>query len=237
MKASTKIIVLVLTLGMCWSAGAQLRIIPKEIRDSVVAPHLSRDSSLLSFETMRIEASPMNEDDAPAQFCYRFRNVGKKVLKIRLTTTCSCLSAVCDKAEVLPEDMAVITVRYNPKGHVGRFERRIFVYTDEGTAPTAVLNLSVTVESGTGLSSTYPVQMGLIRLRRDAVTFVRGVKAGEKIRFINLSGAPLNLKCDSFFLPECLALSTRPEVVQDGEEGRLLFPMIPPKEGRGKRCL
>ena len=210
------------------TADAQLRMVSREKLQEVANPALSADSASLSFEQKHIIAEPMNEDDAPRTFVYRFTNVGKETLAIkRLVSTCSCASAVCPVKEVAPGASAEISVIYNPEGHPGRFERKVFVYTQEGNAPAAVLKLSVEVATGADLSQEWPVQMGSIRLRRSEVAFSAGAKGVERLRFINLSGRPLALQCEESFLPECLSFRTEPEVVEDGAEGVIVISYDP----------
>ena len=214
------------------TADAQLRMVSKEKLQEVANPALSADSASLSFEQKHIIAEPMNEDDAPTSFAYRFTNVGKETVAIkRLVSTCSCASAVCPVKEVAPGASAEISVTYNPKGHPGKFERKIFVYTQDGNAPAAVLKLSVEVATGADLSQEWPAQMGSIRLRRSEVAFSSGAKGVEQLRFINLSGRALTLQCEENFLPECLSFRTEPEVVEDGAEGVIVISYDPSLPG------
>lgn len=212
-------------------ADAQIRIIPKEKVEAVSSPRLSRDSSALCFETKHVIAEPMNEDDEPMTFCYGFRNVSERNVNIsRLVSTCSCASASVDKMMVAPGESAVISVKYSPKGHPGKFERKVFVYTGD-EEPSAVLKLTVDVENGGELSDEWPVQMGRIRLRRSEVTFRRGERSVEKLRFINVSDYPVSLKCDTDFLPGCISFRTEPETVGSGMEGEVVLSYDPDKNG------
>jgi hypothetical protein len=232
MKAYGIILALSAALVSTIAADAQIRMVPRDKVEAVANPRLSPDSGLLRFDTMHIVAGTMNEDDAPSTFIFGFENVGDKTIHIdRLVTTCSCASASADKREVKPGEKAHIALRYNPKGHPGRFERKVFVYTSGGNDPAAVLRLTVDVAEGSDLSGLWPVQMGLIRLRRSSVEFAQGQKAVEKLRFINLSGKPLKLECEEIFLPECLEFSTVPETVQDGQEGEAVITYDPSKSG------
>lgn len=217
-----------LLLGVSVCAKAQMKILPREKIDNVANPRLSLDSAAFRFDTRHIVAEPMTEDDAPSTYIFKFENAGDRTLNIdRLVSTCSCASASIDKKEVKPGERAEITVRYNPKGHPGRFERRIFVYASGVNDPAAVLKLTVNVENGKDLSGVWPVQMGPIRLRRSSVEFVRGRKAVEKLRFINLSGKPLKLQCEETFLPECLDFAA--DMVEDGQEGEIVISYDPSK--------
>ena len=234
MRTGRIILTFFLILGVSFCAEAQMKILPREKIDNVANPRLSPDSAALNFDTRHIIAEPMNEDDAPSAYIFRFENAGDRVLHIdRLVSTCSCASASIDKREVKPGESAEITVRYNPKGHPGRFERRVFVYTWGGQDPAAVLKLTVDVENGKDLSGIWPVQMGPIRLRRSSVEFVRGEKAVEKLRFINLSGKSLKLQCEESFLPDCLKFAS--EVVEDGKEGEIVISYDPSEPGAGEK--
>ena len=197
---------------------------------AVASPKLSPDSASLDFDVRHIVAPNMSEDDASAEFSYTFRNVGSGTLRIRaLRTTCSCASAVCDRTEVRPGETAVISVRYNPKGHPGKFERRIFLYTQEGNSPAAILKLSVDVKDSEDFSTLYRFRKGSVRLRRDKVNFTAGRRGVERIPFVNLSGKELKLECDMDMLPSCLGFSTQPQVLKDRQEGEIIIEFDPQK--------
>ena len=204
----------VLALGAKPQASAQLKLVSQEKLKSVNSPELSKDSSSLNFVTRHIVAERMSEDDAPRTYRFEFTNVGRGKLEVkRLVATCSCVQAICLKREVAPGETAEISVTYNPKGHPGKFERKIFVYTQDGDVPAAVLRLSVDVENSLDLSGQYPISMGKISLRRKVVKFRKGEDAVEKLRFVNMSGRVLRFDCDRAFLPECIkfyAPPTRP---------------------------
>jgi hypothetical protein len=130
---------------------------------------------------------------------------------------------------VAPGASAEISVRYYPKGHPGRFERKVFVYTQEGNDPAAVLRLSVDVAGGSDHSVQWPVQMGGIRLRQGEIRFIQGQKAVETISFINLTGKTLKLECETMFLPQCFTFSSDP--VESGAEGVIKVTYDPAKPG------
>ena len=216
--------------AMAYDASAQIRIISRERVEEVSNPRLSADSASVVFDVMHIIAGPMNEDDAPKNFVYTLKNVGKETLEIvRLVSTCSCATATCPVRHVAPGESAQINVRYNPKGHPGRFERKIFVYTQEGNNPAAVLKLTVDVANGSDHAVLWPVQMGGIRLRTTEVTFDKDKKSVETVSFINLTGKTLKLDCETMFLPECLTFFS--EAVENGCEGTMQIAYDPTKPG------
>lgn len=230
MKGLRLISVLFLGLAALVTASAQIKIIPREQLEASANPRHSADSAWLQFDSKTIIAEPMKDNDAPRVFRYSMKNTGPEAVQImRLTTTCSCAMAVCDRKVVKPGETAVISVTYDPKGHPGRFERRIFVYTQEGMSPAAILKLAVTVGRSDRFADLYKYEMGSIRLRRPGVTFRSAAKAVERIPFVNVSGAPLKLQCDKAMLPDCLGFSVEPELLEDGEEGEIIISFDPDK--------
>lgn len=226
------VVMSVMMAGSQCIASAQLRLVSPEKLQAVNNPRLSLDSSSLKFETMTIEAERMNEDDAPKTFVYRFANIGEDTLIIRrIVSSCSCAQATCIVPKLAPGAHSEISVRYNPKGHPGKFERKVFVYTQEGSEPAAILTLKVDVLKGADLAADWPVQMGPIRLRNDEVTIVEGVKTIERLSYINLSGKSLRLECEKTFLPECLTVVSDPATVSDREEGQIVISYDPTKSG------
>lgn len=217
------------------AAFSQMKLVPRERLMAVAQPRLASDSSSFAFDARTVVSDQMNEDDAPHLFSFRFVNAGNHRLDIsRVTTTCACMTVRSYPESVIPGSSASIEVVYDPKGHPGSFERKVFVYTAGNDLPSAVLKVSAHVHAGKDLSGTYPVQKGNIRMRRDQVEFQKGVKAVEKIRFVNLSGKPLRLQYEEMFLPESMGFETRPAVLQDGQEGEMVITYSPKGEGDEK---
>lgn len=210
----------------------QIRIVPREQIEAVASPTLAADSASLHFDVRYIKAEKLNESDAPETFSFGFVNIGDEPLRItRLVTTCSCASATSSAQIVQPGHSAEINVCYNPKGHPGRFERRVFVYTNDNEAPSAVLRLAVEVESGAGLSGKWPVQMGKIRLLSKEVYMTKSEVCVRKVRFVNVSSSPVKVECEKMFLPDCIVFETSPQMVPPGKEGEIVLTYSPPSDG------
>ena len=212
---------------------AQMVIIPREKLEAMNNPKLTAASIAMKFETMYIKAEPMCEDDGVQTFTYPFENVSKDTLQIRnMVTACSCMTAICPQMTVAPGETSEIIVKYNPKGHPGRFERRIMVYADQDQDPTVILRLYVEVERGGDLSGLYPIAMGNIRVRRNEVKFHSGRKAVEKCPFVNVSEKEFTMTCEAPLLPACLSVRTEPEVLRPGQEGEIIITYNPEKGGQ-----
>ena len=214
------------------TAHAQIVIVPREKLEAMHNPKLTAAALAMKFETMCIQANPMGEDDGVQTFTYPFTNVGEDTLTVRnLVSGCTCLSAFCPKMTVAPSESSEIILKYNPKGHPGRFERKVMVYADQDTEPTAILRLQVEVDRGADLSGLYPIAMGNIRVRRNEITFRAGQKSVERCPFVNVSGKVFTLTCETPLLPPCLSVRTEPENLQPGQEGEIIITYSPEKGG------
>ena len=214
------------------AAQAQIVIVPREKLQAMSNPKLTASALAMKFETMYIKADPMGEDDGVQNFTYPFKNIGEDTLKIRRTVaTCSCMTVVTPKMTLAPGESSEIVVKYNPKGHPGRFERRVLVYAGQDEEPTAILRLYVEVDRGEDFSGLYPIAMGNIRVRRNEVSFHSGRKAVERCPFVNVSGKVFTLTCDTPLLPACLSVRTEPQVLQPGQEGEIVISYDPEKGG------
>ncbi len=173
----------------------------------------------LSFSGTRIEAGEISEDEKPV-YEYEFMNIGKRAVNImKISTTCgSCLKAESDRKTVNPGEKGKITVSYFPKGHPGKFERRIFIFTDAvSSVPAAVLELAVSVKMGDDLTPYYPINMGSIRMKTDGITFRKGRREGICLEYLDMTGRDFKPKVTGEFLPPYLKVTvTSPsELAQD----------------------
>ena len=140
------IISLLSLLGCCQSAFAQMKLVPREKLDSIASPALAPDSATFVCEDMTLDAGTVKESSEPLMYEYDFTNTGgTAVTVVHLAPSCSCMTATCQKRTVAPGEKTKICLTYSPKGHVGGFTYRVFVYTDDNRQPTAILKLSVNV--------------------------------------------------------------------------------------------
>ena len=218
---------------MSVAAQAQIVIVPREKLEAMNNPKLTASALAMKFETMCIQANPMGEDDGIQTFTYPFTNVGEDTLKVRnLISGCTCMTTLCPKMIVAPGESSEIIVKYNPKGHPGRFERKVMVYADHDKEPTAILRLQVEVDRGGEMSGLYPIAMGNIRVRRNEVAFQSGRKGVERCPFVNVSGKDFSLVCETPLLPVCLSVRTEPQTLQPGQEGEIIITYNPEKGGQ-----
>lgn len=225
---------LILYLCLISNMQAQIQVLSRAELENVENPSLSEDTANLKFKVERIVADDMTEDGGIKSFSYTFKNIGTDTVYVdRLVTSCSCAVATYAQKSVAPGEEGEIIVKYNPKGHPGRFERKIFVYTGGYKSPAAILRLKVNVEVGAAISGTYQYPMGKLRFRRTEITFRRGEKEVEKCACVNVSDAPVKVTCNRYLLSSALKFTAQPEILQPGQEGVIVVEYDPSvKEGR-----
>ena len=138
---------ILLAVAMVWAQNsmAQIKILPKERIDSIANPPLAPNAGNVIFEQDMIIAEFASGDTASRTFEYGFVNKGTRPLVIsRLVSTCSCAKAEYDKRVIKPGERGVVRLTYSPEGRLGKNLRRVFVYTDENTQPSAILRLEAT---------------------------------------------------------------------------------------------
>lgn len=210
------------------TSAAQIRTVPKELLDSIANPVEAERSSLMKFDTKRIVTGEIGEDDIPV-YDFRFVNRGDRPLEIRhITTSCGCVSAKCEERRIQPGDSGKISVTYYPKGHPGKFERRIFVYTDLSvTKPTAVLYLATTVRQGNDRNYLFPHQLGRIRMKVKELTFRSDMKDVVCLDFLNTGDRPVTPRIAEALLPAYIKAWCETPEVQPGREGEICIAFDP----------
>ena len=133
-------------LASCHGVSAQLKIVPKERLDSVACPPLSPDAAFLRLDRTTVLLGELSSDGPVSKVLLKISNSGDKDLKInRITTTCSCVSALSDRLVIKPGEITNLRVSFNPRGHIGFQKYRVHVYTDGNRNPSAILNLEAHV--------------------------------------------------------------------------------------------
>ncbi len=230
MRGRLAFCLLALCLVPLQQAVAQIRTVPKELLDSIANPAVAENSSLMEFDTRRIVAAGIGEDELPV-YSYDFVNRGDKPIVVnRITTSCGCAVAECASRVTGPGERGTISVTYHPKGHPGRFERRIFVYTNlSSERPTAVLSLDVTVRAGEDRSRWFPHQMGRIRMKVKEFAFRQDVKDVVCLAFLNAGDVPVTPVPDTAMLPSYLKAWCETPGVEPGKEGEICIAFDPDK--------
>ena len=203
-----------IVLAAATEAYAQIRVIDRSVLDSIANPPTApRAAETMRFAETAMSTGTISEDDAPSAYRYRFRNEGSEPLAItRITTSCGCTEALAEPKIVAAGGEGEIRVIYRPKGHAGRFTRKVFVYTQlSERQPTAVLTLNADVTAGSDTDGEYMHRMGALRLKRNSLTFSRGESGSESIEVWNAGDRELTIECRRQLLPECVKFECEPQ--------------------------
>ena len=220
---------------MSAALSAQIRIVPRERLEEVFSPQLSADSAALVFERTAVDAPSLKEDSAPVCIAFPLRNASERTVSItRMVSSCSCLRTDIPDPKLLPGEESVITAIYSPEGHPGKFERRIFVYTEASEDhPAAVLTVRAEVaESGNPLRE-YPFRCGSLLLARREVE-LSGRQETVSIRCFNPGSAPLRISAETAFVPFPVSVRVEPGQIEAGETGRIVMEIDPGEKARGE---
>ena len=213
---------------------AQIKIIPQQKLDSVInVPTVKGDN--ISFKGgATISFGSIDEDGGVWSSKVEWSNKSDKPLVITsIKTSCSCLQATSRREAVVSGGHSVVELRYNPKGHPGSVEQRVFVYTNlSASQPTAVLKVKGVVTPSLNHSKDYPRNRGELLLRRDTVEFSGDKPQTERIACMNNSSRAMRLKTDTLLSSRGLRLKTEPEVLAAGEEGDLVITYTPEPDSK-----
>lgn len=229
------IVILALLLILPYSVEAQIQIVPRAKIENLAEPVVSAESSSrMAFSQTSMGPLRINENDAPMIVEYEFENISDKPFSVlKVVTTCACVKPEGLPMVVQPGETAAVKVRYYPKGHPGKFERRMFVFTDfSGDSPAAVLKLNVETRAGGDLAGSYPVQKGYLRLTTDEISFSAGHKEEISVIGVNAGTKALRIGCDPGMTPACISFTSIPETVPPGETVELVFRYDPSKDTR-----
>lgn len=216
---------------LCGVASAQLRLISQQKLDSVANPRIVEGARMQFRGGEQVSFDTIGEDAGPWEQTVEWRNGGEQTLVVtRVTTSCSCLQATAAKGAVKSGASATLRLKYYPKGHPGKVEQRVFIYTNlSATTPSAVVTLRGEVLPSADRSADYPFSRGVLLLRRDTVILAGDKPQTERIACLNSGSRELRLEADEFS-SRGLMLRSEPAVLRAGEEGDLVITYTPEED-------
>lgn len=214
----------ILTIGLLSAAfisaeafGQSIRTISKEVLDSLANPVAMADSPM-RFEQTKTDIGTIGEDDAPSTYEFHWHNDGREPLVItEVKTGCGCAVAGYDRRPVKSGEEGVISITYHPKGHAGFFNRKIQVFTQLSSKPSAVLELSGRVSPSARPVHNYPHAIGELRLKQMQVRMDGSQRCVESIEVLNAGDKPLHVAAERKLLPDYLNVECRPATIAAAE--------------------
>lgn len=107
----------------------------------------------------------------PATAMFTIKNEGNKPLVIsNVTTSCGCTDAEWTKTPIAPGNSGKITSTFDAKT-LGRFQKSIGVYCNASARPIYLTLRGEVSADPKDYTLTHPVEIGAIRLNKDAIEF------------------------------------------------------------------
>ena len=215
------------------SATAQIRIIPREKRDSVANPQSLQSRDMLFTEGNSIDFGEIREDGGVQTKEVSWKNCGVQPITVtRITTSCGCVRCHYPHKVVENGHQSSIAITYAPEGHPGTMRHRIFIYTDRSTKmPTAILDIKGIVKASADRRGDYPHAIGSLLLRSRELRIDSSSSSVQTIRIACMNGSRESLtpKKDTLLSSECLTLTSEPTTLRAGEEGDIVIRYTPSK--------
>lgn len=224
----------VLALLVGSEALAQIKIIPKSKLDSVANPRTVVNAKMRFVDGNRFSVGTINEEADAWQHSVKWNNDRVEAIAITsVKSSCSCLKAeVVDKV-VKAGSIGEIKLTYNPKGHMGAFEQRVYIYTNlSQSVPTAVLYVEGRVVASASHASEYPYHRGMLRLRQDTLQVASGREQTLRVACFNAGMRAMRLREDTLLSSRGVTMRSEPEVLAGGAEGDLIITYRPTKEAK-----
>lgn len=174
----------------------------------------------IEWNKSRHDFGAFNESEGPQTATFTYRNVGDEPLVVTgARANCGCTTPQVSAEILQPGDTATLVVTYDPQGHAGRFEKRVYIDTNTEPARSTLVICGTSVGSPTTVSGRYPVEVGPLRLAHPAV-LLGNINRG-KIKSVYESA--YNASTDTLRpvvtdTPRWLSVKTVPEVVPPGEQ-------------------
>ncbi len=241
MTSRVRILRLLAICGLVWGATlstqelhAQIRTIPRSKLDSVSNPSVADGGSAMIFKKRSINAGTFKESDGVQQFSFEWSNAGTTPLVItKVVTNCSCTKISYSRQPVKAGEGSTLAISYDPKGRIGEFNRKVFVYTQlSSTNPTAILSFYGTTTGEVNTSAEFPVSAGPLMMSRKVVIFDKEkLQQSAIITCMNAASTPLKIDCDRNMLPPGFDFEISPTTLQPGEKGEIKISFNPKAAG------
>lgn len=136
--------------------------------------------------------------------------------------SCGCTTPEYPRTPILPGDTAIIDITYDAIGRPGRFNKKIYVYTD--TQRKTLTIKGVVVGAKNTLKSRYPIVAGALSLSDDHILIGELNRNRAKSVFLDAYNATTDTVTPLWIdIPEYINIISKPESVPPGEQVTFSF--------------
>jgi len=177
-------------------------------------PKIVFDKKIHNFGTIQ-------EEGGKVSCSFSFVNQGGEPLVInRVNATCGCTTPAWTRKPVQPGGKGFVRATFDPRRRPGNFNKSVIVHTNASNG-TVLLRIQGKVQRRERtIQEKFPRQMGSLRLKSHHLAFAR-IKhtqvQRDSLAIVNTSDQPMRINFER--VPKHITLTTRPEVLQPGEQG------------------
>lgn len=174
----------------------------------------------IAFDTTQYDFGEILEVDGPVSHDFMFTNNGTLPLVIsKVQPSCGCTTPEWTKEPIVPMNIGLIKVTYNPKNRPGPFSKTISVYSNAET-PTVVLHIKGNVLRNEAVKEEYKYSMGDLKIKNIHAAFGSIIKGEVETKTVDFSSSytePVTISFD--FVPEHIKIKAVPERINPGQKG------------------
>lgn len=140
------------------------------------------------------------------------------IVVVNARANCGCTTPKYPLEAIAPGDTLKVSVAYDASGRPGRFEKRIYVNTSDGTSSTLRVRGTV-IGAQNSLEGRYPVKATAARLSTTVLPFgevLKGKIGAADIRGYNTTGDTIYPGVEN--VPSYIDIRIRPQAVPPGEQ-------------------
>ena len=162
----------------------------------------------------------INENDGDAECVMQLINVGDEPLVIvKARASCGCTTPKYSTKPIAPGDTLDITVAYDPVGRPGRFSKKIYIDTNGEESRSTLTISGVVVASDKTIKVRYPVDAGVLKLRKHSLALGEIKRGKAKSAFVDAYNQSTDtLRPQWLNAPEYLSVMSAPKEVPPGEQ-------------------
>ena len=162
----------------------------------------------------------------PVTVQYTVTNTGDEPLVLtEVEPDCACTAARWTKTPIAPGDKGTVDVTFDAEA-LGHFQKSVAIFTNASPHLVYLKFDGEVVTEITDFTRTHPYRVGQILVDRNEINFPdvhRGEHSVEYLSVVNLSDLPYEPVL--MHLPPYLEIKAEPEVLQQGERGKLALTL------------
>jgi len=166
----------------------------------------------------------IQEDGGKVTHTFSFINQGGDPLIInRVNASCGCTTPEWTRKPVSPGGKGYVQATFDPRRRPGNFNKSVVVHTNASNGTVLLRIQGMVQRRERSIEEKYPRRMGSLRLKSHHLSFARikhTMVQRDSLGVVNTADQPVRISFER--VPKHITLTTRPKVLQPGEEGHIV---------------